>query len=467
MPDVTKRGTNDYGTRSREGEVGHQSPSQGNATIAPKVENVFTKLEWIAQKAREDSTMVFNNLAHLLSPTLLFHSLSRLNIKAAPGVDEVTAEDYLEHKHDNILGLYARLKGNCYKAPPVKRIYIEKDGGGERPLGLPTFEDKIVQRGVVSILEAIYEVDFNPFSYGFRKGHNQHQALGAFREGCVRKNVNWIVDMDIKGYFDTIDHKLLMEFLSRRIGDPRLLQLIGKWLKAGVLEDGNLWFSDEGSPQGGVISPILANVFLHYILDDWFEKDIRPVLDGEATIVRYADDAVVGFSNERDARRFMKVLPKRFAKFKLVVHPEKTKLVRFVHPKAGQPKDKANGTFDFLGFTHYWGKTLSNSWTIKRKTSSKKLRSKMIAIWEWCKISRHWSLKEQHQILCAKLRGHYQYYAVRCNMRSLEKFREYVRYCWKRWLGRRHRNGHMQWEVFNNKIEKFFPLPVPKIIHSI
>jgi group II intron reverse transcriptase/maturase len=463
---MTKRGTDDQGTRSREGEAGHHQPGQGNAEATPKAGSVSTKLARIAEMAQESPDMKFRNLAHLLRPEYLYTCALQLNPDSVPGLDGITAEDYKANLCENIIDLHERLRTSRYRATPVERVYIEKDGGGQRPLGLPVFEDKIVQRGVVGILESIYEQDFYDCSHGFRKGHNQHQALGEFRESCLRKGVGWVVDMDIKGYFDAINHEHLMEFLERRIADPRMLQLIGKWLKAGVVEDGELRLSPEGTPQGGVISPLLANVYLHYVLDEWFDKDIRPCLNGEACMVRFADDALLGFSSEQDARRFMKVLPKRFGKFGLTIHPEKTKLVKFRFPGAyafGEP----NGTFDFLGFTHYWGKTLNGSWTIKRRTSSKKLRSKMSAIWQWCKTNRHWSIKEQHAILCSKLRGHYQYYGVRCNMRSLEKFREHVRYCWKRWLGRRHRNGHIRWDHFVNNIEKHFPLPRPKIVHSI
>lgn len=467
MNSMRVRGTDDQGCRRREGEAGYYTTSRGNISVSPNTGKVYTKLERIAQMARDDSNMKFKNLAHMLTPEFLVQSFKRLKKKAAPGIDEVTFEEFSENLPEHILDLHTRLKENRYRATPVKRIYIEKDGGGERPLGLPVLEDKIVQRAVVTILEAIYENDFHHFSFGFRKGRNQHQALGEFREGCLRNRVSWVVDMDVQGYFDRINHKLLLEFLRKRIADESILRLIGKWLKAGVVEEGELHLSEEGSPQGGVISPVLANVFLHYVLDEWFEKDIRPVLNAKGCMVRFADDSLVGFSSELDAKRFMKVLPKRFKKYGLTVHPEKTKLVRFVKPKAGQPKDKANGTFDFLGFTLYWGKTLSNTWAIKRKTSRKKLNVKMSKIWEWCKKHRHWSLREQHQILCAKLRGHYQYYGVRCNMRSLEKFLQHTRYCWRRWLGRRHRNGFIEWEKFQEKIEKYFPLPFPKIVHSI
>lgn len=461
------RGTLDQGCRRREGETGHQAPLRGNASTTPKVESVFTKLKWIAEKASEDPSMKFKNLAHLLSLEYLDHCCSQLNKKSAPGIDEVDAESYALKRRENLTDLHRRLKGRCYKAPPVKRVYIEKDGGGERPLGLPTFEDKIVQRGVTNILESIYEQDFHNFSYGFRKCRNQHQALGAFRDGCMKQHVSWVVDMDIKAFFDTMDHKQLMKFLEIRIGDPRLLQLIGKWLKAGVLEDEQLRCSDEGTPQGGVVSPILANVYLHYVFDEWFEKEIRKVLLGNATVVRFADDALIGFQNESDANRFMKVLPKRFAKYGLELHPKKTKLVKFKRPSSHRRGEAKNGTFNFLGFTHFWAKTLSGSWTIKRKTASVKLRSKMSAIWQWCKDHRHWNIEEQYGILKSKLRGHYQYYGVRCNMRCLEKYLQYVRYCWKHWLGRRHRNGHIEWEEFQNKYEKPMPLPFPKIVHSI
>lgn len=462
-----RRWRRDQASHCSEGEAGHQELLGGNTSGSRKPEDVSTKLQQIAKKARDCPDMAFRNIAYLMDVDMLRHSFRQLRRKAAAGIDGVTYEDYSIRLSENLESLHVRLKGGRYKAPPVRRVWIEKDDGKKRPLGIPVLEDKIVQKAASDILSAIVEQDFCDFSYGFRKGRNQHQALGAFRDSCNKTGAGWIVDMDIQGYFDSIDHGRLREFLKRRIADKNFLRLIGKWLKAGVFEDGTITYSETGSPQGGVISPVLSNIFLHHILDVWFRDQILPALKGRAGIVRYADDAVFCFSNETDAGRFMKVLPKRFAKYGLTIHPGKTKLIRFVRPKPFREKDRANGTFDFLGFTHFWGKTRSNCWVIKRKTASKKLRRKMKDIWRWCKYNRHMNIHEQFKILCSKLRGHYQYYGVRCNMRSLEKYYRHVLRAWRCWLGHRHSNGTVKWEEFRERLEKYFHFPTPRIIHSI
>ena len=277
-------------------------------------------------------------------------------------------------------------------------------------------------------------------------------------------NINWIVDADVSGYFDNIDHGHLRAFLQRKVKDGALLRLIGKWLNAGVLDTGCLRRADAGTPQGGVISPILANIYLHHVLDEWLTRDVAPCLRGACFVVRFADDFVIGCVLRSDAERVYAVLPKRFARFGLTIHPTKSRLVQFSRPywKAG----KGTGTFDFLGFTHYWGKTLKGGWTIKRKTRRPRLARAHRAIWAWCRDNRHWSVPEQHRCLCSKLRGHYAYYGIRGNFKALEVVYEYAEKAWKHWLGRRSRNGYLTWAKFEKTYRQVFPLPLPRIVHT-
>lgn len=454
-------------THPREGEAGQNVPPGGTTRASLKDASVSDKLRWIAQEAKRQPNLSFNNIMHLIDTRFLHAAYKRLNKRAKPGVDGVTAQDYDANIEENLESLYKRLREGRYIAPPVKRVYIEKEDGKNRPLGLPVFEDKIVQMAVSMVLTAIYDADFYDFSHGFRKGHSAHQALGEFRDACNAIRVCNVVDADVSGYFDNIDHRILKSLLRKRVSDKHMLRLISKWLHAGVMEGKVLSYSSKGTPQGGVISPVIANIYLHYVLDDWFMKQIIPALKGRAKLVRYADDFLVAFAEEHDARRFMAVLPKRFAKYGLAIHPEKSKLVTFKRPSASSKKDGHNGTFTFLGFTHYWGKTLKGYWVIKRQTAGKRLRRAIKAVWQWCKANRHINIVEQYEMLCSKLRGHYQYYGVRCNMRALEVYLHHVRKAWKRWLGRRHRNGYIPWEQFEMRLNTCFVLPKPRIIHNV
>jgi group II intron reverse transcriptase/maturase len=307
---------------------------------------------------------------------------------------------------------------------------------------------------------------FYDFSHGFREGHSQHQALKELWELCRIMNIGWIVDADIRGLFDNLDHKHLREMIQRRINDGGVLRLIGKWLNAGVMEERTLWYPEQGTPQGGVISPLLSNIFLHYVLDEWFVKEVQPRIKGRCFLLRFADDFIIGFELEEDARRVMDVLPKRLGRFGLALHPEKTKIVKFRKPKAGKKSDNENGTFDFLGFTHYWARSLRGYWIIKRKTMGKRLRRTIRALWEWCRNNRHTPLLEQYRKLCSKLRGHYQYYGIRCNYQMLEVVFEKAKRAWRYWLSRRSHKGNISWEKFE-VIKKNLPLPRPRIVHNI
>jgi len=431
----------------------------------PGSQTVSMKIQRIAEQAIRYPSMVLDNLFHLIDYDFLMEAYRLTNKKGAAGVDRVTAKEYAEDLEANLRCLHRRLKEDRYSALPVERVWIEKEGGKERPIGKPCFEDKIVQRAVVMILEAIFRRVFYDFSHGFRKGHSQHQALRELREQCRKLNIRWILDADVSGFFDNIAHGFLRKFIERKVKDGGIMRLIGKWLNAGVLDDGEMIFPDKGTPQGGVASPMLANIFLHYVLDEWFVKVVQPRIKGRSFMIRFADDFIIGFELEADARRVMEALPKRFGRFNLTIHPEKTKLVRFGQPYT-QEEAGDNGTFDFLGFTHYWAKSLRGYWVIKRKTVGKRLRRFMKAVWEWCRENRHMPVREQHDTLCSKLRGYYQYYGIRGNFKMLEVVFEHTERAWRHWLSKRSSKGSVTFDKFETFFRKVFPLPKPRIIHD-
>jgi RNA-directed DNA polymerase len=433
----------------------------------PGSPTVSMKLQRLAQQAQRYPEMVFNNVFHLIDRDFLQEAYRQTRKSSAPGVDRVTAKQYAEHLEANLQDLHERLRDNRYVAPPVERVWIEKEDGQKRPISKPCFEDKIVQRAVVMILEAIFDHDFHTFSHGFRKGHSQHQALHELREQCRKLNITWIVDADVSGFFDSLDWGQLREFIQQRVKDGGILRLIGKWLHAGVLEAGELTHPDRGAPQGGVISPMISNLFLHQVLDEWFVKDVQPRMKGRCFLTRFADDFIMGFELEADARRVMDVLPKRFNRFSLTIHPEKTVLIAFNRPLRQEQATKGQGTFDFLGFTHYWAKTRRGYWVIKRKTVRKRLRRFMKAIWTWCRENRHEPVREQHRTLCSKLRGYYQYYGIRGNFKMLEVVFEHTERAWQYWLSRRSHKGHINWQKFVESLQNKLPLPKPRIIHNI
>lgn len=425
---------------------------------------VSTKLQWIAEQAVQRPDWVFRSLAHQIDVEFLGEAFARTRKDRAPGVDGVTACEYGKHLEGNLTSLHERLRTGRYKAPPVMRTWIPKDDGTLRPIGKPAFEDKIVQRAVAMVMAAIYEQDFLDCSYGFRQRRSAHQALGVLREKAIRWNARWVVDADIKGYFDSIDHEQLRRIIRKRIGDGSIIRLIGKWLNAGVLEDGNLSHPDEGTPQGGVISPMLANIYLHEVLDEWFEHEVKPRLKGQAFLIRFADDFVIGCEVESDARRIMEALPKRFAKYGLTIHPDKTVLVPFGKPTPTW--EHKNGTFDFLGFTHFWGKTRRGGWTVKRKTAKKRLKRAIHRIWTWCRQHRHDPFEAQYRTLRSKLRGHIQYYGIRGNYEALRRVVWRTGKAWRYWLHRRSHKKAMLWERFEY-LSFFYPLPTPRIVHQI
>lgn len=429
-------------------------------------QTVSTKLQRIAEWAADDPQVVFTSLAHLIDVDFLREAFQRIKKRSAPGLDKVTAKQYAENLEENLVNLDERMRSGRYKAPAVVRAWLDKEDGKKRPIGKPTLEDKIVQRAVEMLLSAIYEQMFYDFSHGFRKGHSQHRALHELREQLRCLNIGWIVNADVTGLFDNLDHKHLRRFIRKRVNDGSIIRLIGKWLNAGVMEEGKLKYYESGTPQGGVISPLLSNIFLHFVLDDWFVRQVKPRMQGRCFIIRWADDFLIGCELETDAQRVMSVLPRRFERYGLSLHPAKTSLIRFKRPPSNGPKDRRNGTVDFLGFTFYWARSRQGYWVIKKKTARKRLARFMRKLWRWCKVNRHEPLKEQHQSLCSKLRGWFRYYGVRSNYKALEAIYQYAEKAWRYWLSRRSHKGKISHEKFN-KIRVNYPLPRPRIVHSI
>jgi group II intron reverse transcriptase/maturase len=408
--------------------------------------------------------MVFTTLAHHMDEDFLTEAFHQLRKDAAAGIDQMTVADYEPNLKENIADLVRRLKARKYRAQPARRVWIPKSDGSQRGLAILVLEDKIVQRAVAMLLEAIYEPYFQGFSHGFRRKHSAHGALRYLRDQCLKLGINWIIDADIAKFFDTIEPKHLRAILQKRVNDGTLLRLIGMWLHVGVLEEGQVTRKEMGTPQGGVISPILANIFLHTVLDEWFERDVRPRMSGNCFLVRFADDFVMGYATKTDAERVFRVLPKRFERYRLKIHPVKSRMVQFSRPMGRN--GKGPGTFAFLGFDHYWGKTLKGGWTIKRKTQGKRLRRFLSGIHEWCRRHRHDHIVEQYRTLKDKLRGHYQYYGVRGNFKMLEVAYEHADRVWKRWLCRRSDRHRMNWEQWMVRWREICPLPKPRIVHE-
>lgn len=435
--------------------------------------SVSTKQERIAELAKQAPQMAFTSLAYLMDIEWLKEAYRRTRKDGAVGVDGVTADEYEQDLEGNLQRLLDRAKSGTYHARPVRRVHIPKGGSTTetRPLGIPTLEDKVLQRAVVMLLEPIYEQDFQDCSYGFRPGRSAHQALESFRSQLMGCRGGWVLEVDIRKFFDNLDHGHLRRFLRLRVRDGVLLRLIDKWLKAGVMEDGSVSYPDAGTPQGGVVSPLLSNVFLHYVLDLWFEQEVKPRMRRRAFLIRYADDFVIGFRDQRDAHRVMEVMPKRFGKHGLSVHPTKTKLVPFRPPSSttkGRPasRDERPGTLDLLGFTHYWGRSLKGYWVVKLKTAASRFSRAVRSIDSWCQSNRHIAIWEQQQKLNEKLRGHYAYYGVTGNSGALSRFLWEVERRWRKWLYRRNRTRSFNWTRFRRMLQRY-PLARVRTVRSI
>jgi RNA-directed DNA polymerase len=465
---LMKQGNLLEGTLWREGGAVLLEPLEGKMQGTSGPEIVSTGLQRVAAVSREAPEMVWTTLAHHIDLELLKEAYRLTRKDGAVGVDGQRAKEYEENLEENLRGLLERFKAGTYKAPPVRRVYIPKgDGKRTRPIGIPTFEDKVLQRAVTMVLEAVYEQDFLDVSYGFRPKRSAHQAIQELWKGAMRKGGGYVLELDIEKCFDTLDHRHLRGFLDKRVRDGAIRKAIDKWLKAGVLEEGTIRQPEGGTPQGGVISPLLANIYLHEVLDKWFEQVVKPRLMGEAFLVRYADDAVIVFYLKTDAERVLAALPKRFGRFGLTLHPTKTRLVRFTRPggrgkKGGRSYDES---FDFLGFTHYWGKSAHNRWVVKRKTSRDRFTRALKRISQWCRRHLHLPIKEQHRLLVLKLRGHDQYYGISGNSPAVARLHHEVRAIWRKWLDRRSQRSKMTWEHFT-RFSKKYPLPVLRIAAS-
>jgi len=435
----------------------------------PKPETISTKQDRIAKLAQQMPEAALRTLAHHIDIDWLKEAHAGTRKDAAAGVDGVTAEDYEKELEGNLGRLLDAAKSGTYRAPPVRRVQIPKGDGKMRPLGIPTHEDKVLQRAVKMVLEPIYEQDFLDFSYGFRPGRSAHQALQALWEGLMNRRIGWVLDVDVQSFFDTLDHQICRDLLSKRVSDGVIIRLVGKWLNAGVLDGGVVRRSETGTPQGGVISPLLANIYLHEVLDLWWVREVLPRMRGQAFLIRYADDFVVCFEREDDAKRVQEVLPKRFAQFGLSLHPDKTRLLRFERPRDGELPPSGPGqsrSFDFLGFTHAWGKDRKGKGFVRRSTMRSRFTRTVRAIKEWLRSHLHQPLTDQAKQLAAKLRGHDAYYGITGNYRALQRLRHVVARVWWKILDRRSQRG-LRGERYFGEILVRYPLPRPRVVHSV
>lgn len=410
----------------------------------------------------KDPKHVFLSLAHLITEEALVRAFHRIRKDAAVGVDGVTKEEYGQKLKSNVCDLHERLRTRRWRHQPIRRVYIPKENAKSRPIGISSTEDKIVQGALREILEAIYEPIFYECSYGFRPGRSAHDALRALHALQYQGRVSWILEFDCESYFDSIDRKLLIEMIQERVLDGSLKRLIGKCLHVGILDGAEYSEPDEGTVQGSGLSPILGNIYLHHVLDHWFEHEVKPRLRGRGYLIRYADDGVLGFEREDDARRVLEVLRKRFHRFGLKLHPEKTRVVPFGRPSRTTKKGKGHGTYDFLGFTHYWHRTREGGWAPRMKTRKARLRRFIVAVADWCRRHRHLSVKEQHASLTRRIEGHLNYFGINGNMPSMRHVTRACEIAWRKWLNRRGQRARKNWDEFNGLLQRF-PLPRPRI----
>lgn len=437
-------------------------------TILRNRGNMSTRYHRITELAKEDKGRTFFSLAHFLTVDALQEALESLRKDAKAGVDGVTYAEYDKNAKENISQLQERVKNGQYRAQPLRRIYIAKEDGRQRPISIPSLEDKIVQKAVVELLNSIYEQDFLGCSYGFRPGRSAQDALDEVGRIICRRPIGYVLEADIRGYFDAIVREKLMEWMGKRVSDGQIRRLIGKWIHVGVIDEGRLRVTETGVGQGQVISPLLANIYLHYVLDDWFETTVKPRLKGEAYEVRFADDFILCFQYREDAEKVLEVLTKRFEKYGLTLHPEKTRLIEFGRQaltKSEKPGGTKPPTFDFLGFTHLCKRSRNGKFTIHLRTMRKRLRRSLAEITAWCREHRHDPVEEQQKVLNSKLRGHYQYYGRPTNYRCIWQFFRGVRKSWQKWLNRRTRGNSLNWDKFENLL-RCHPLLLPHITRS-
>jgi RNA-directed DNA polymerase len=454
-----------------EGRTQHISAlEKGNNATLEVGKTLETKLTRIAELAKRRPRVKLQTLIHAIDEEALKACHRELKGNKAAGIDEVTKQEYDKNLQENIEGLLARMKRQAYKPQPVRRVYIPKaDGKKMRPLGIPAYEDKLVQKALNDILTAIYETEFLDCSYGFRPGRSCHDAIKAVREILETKKISYVVDADIKGFFDNVDHKWLMKFLEERIQDPNLLRLISRFLKAGVMEQGEILETDKGTPQGGIISPTLANVYLHYVLDLWFTVKVTRECRGEAYLIRYADDYICFFQYKDEAEAFYGKMIERLRKFNLEIAEDKTKIIefgRFAKERGAKRGSSKPETFDFLGFTHYCSQSKNGNFRVKRITSRKKFRTKVKECTTWLWQNMHTPIGELIKMLNQKLVGHFRYYGITDNSRKINAFRYIIRRKLRNVLNRRSQKKSFTWDKFA-KLEKRFPLAKPMIYVNI
>lgn len=417
----------------------------------------------VVERAQREREGRFHSLAHLIDVPALARAYHRLRKDAAVGVDGITKEVYGRELDANLADLHERLRSKRYRHKPLRRVHIPKDKGRRRPIGISVLEDKIVQGAVREVLEAIYEQDFLDCSYGFRPSRSAHDAVRALDRAVYQGQVSWILEADIVSFFDSLDRTRLKEMLQVRVADGSLLRLVGKCLHVGVLDGEDYSEPEFGTTQGSVLSPLLGNIYLHYVLDVWFERDVKPRLRGAATLIRYADDFVIGFERHDDALRVLEVLGKRLERHGLALHPEKTRLVAFARPPGSQRAGEGPGTFDFLGFTFYWGKSRRGRWMMCCQTRRASLRRAIQSVAEWCRRHRHLPVRAQHAALTRRLVGHFNYFGVNGNYRHLARLLHVTKRVWYKWLRRRGQRRPLSWSRFGELLKRH-PLPTPRIV---
>jgi group II intron reverse transcriptase/maturase len=436
-------------------------PQEGKMDRRSRRSDIRTKQERIATLAQQLRGRTLTTLAHHMDTDWLEAAYTQTRKGGAVGVDGVTAEEYAERLTENLKSLETRAKGGTYQAPPVRRVHIPKERGSTRPIGIPTFEDKVLQRAVLMLLEPVYETEFYDFSYGFRPKRSARQAADTLSEVLYEMQGGWVLDVDIRAFFDSLDRAKAREMLQQRVADGVIMRLVGKWLRAGVLEGGIVSHEERGTPQGGVISPLLANIYLHEVIDGWWVQQVLPRLYGRGELIRYADDLVMVFSERHDAERVQKALSQRVERYGLRLHDEKTRLVDFRKPHRDGSGPRP-GSFDFLGFTYYWGRAQEGYWLPKRKTAAGRVTRFLSRTKEWMRRCRHLPIAEQAKALGDRLRGHINYFGVRGNSAAISRVHYAVRRMWHKWLGRRSQRAALTWEAFNRLLARY-PLPPARL----
>jgi RNA-directed DNA polymerase len=435
---------------------------EGTMANAQTLEVMSPGLLKVVERAQQEPEGRFNSLAHLIDMPALERAYHRQRADAAVGVDGVTKEAYGRNLESNLQDLHTRLKEKRYRHQPVRRVHIPKAQGKTRPIGISAFEDKLVQDAVREVLEALYEQDFLDCSHGFRPGRKAHDAVRTLKRIVERGEVRWMYEADIVSFFDSLDRNELKKMLGMRVADGSLMRLIGKCLHVGVLDGETIVEPERGTTQGSVLSALLGNVYLHDVLDLWFATEVKPRLQGKATLIRYGDDFIIGFEREDDARRVVAVLDKRMERFGLTLHPDKTRLLPFWRPPKSQQRGKGPATFDFVGFTFYWARSRKGHWWMACKTRRASLRRAKMSIYDWCRRHRHWSMKAQHAALQRRLRGHFNYFGVSGNYNSMMRLVEATKRARYKWLRRRSQRTRLNWERFTNML-RWWPLPRPRI----